>query len=156
VSFSKIRIQLNCLLKQWKTKSGRRYRLQGQHPSSHKQVVNLDARRASLRRQPCRWQGVREGSDDPVHDVILKSEDILEIAVEPVGPNVPTTGGVDELNRYAHARCRTSYATFYNVGDSKLAGSPAHIDISVLVDEGGMSCDHEQASDFGEIGDQIF
>src|SRR5262249_59862481 len=44
----------------------------------------------------------RERADDLPHPLVLGCEDVGEIAIEPLGPQMPAAAGIDELRRDAH------------------------------------------------------
>jgi hypothetical protein len=53
-----------------------------------------------------RTKGDLERVDDPVGDVVLHLEDISQIAVVAVGPQVAAIGRIDELRRDTNALAR--------------------------------------------------
>src|SRR5262245_62771309 len=44
----------------------------------------------------------RQRADDLLHHLVLRREDVREIAIEPLSPEMPAVAGIDELRRDAH------------------------------------------------------
>ena len=62
-----------------------------------------------------------ERVDDPVRDVVLDLEDIGQIAVVAVGPEMRAVGRVDELRRDPHAIAGAADRAFEHRAHAKLA-----------------------------------
>src|SRR5438128_429644 len=87
---------------------------------------------------------------------ILDGENISEIAVESIGPDVTAVPAVDELSGDANARGRFSHAAFKDEIDLEVLRDLLHIHRFALVSEDGVAGDDEQPRDLGKIGDDVF
>src|ERR1700678_1930971 len=65
-------------------------------------------------------------------------------AIEPVGPKVRASGGIDELSRDTHSVCRLANAPFQHVAYAKLTSDLLHRDRASLVSEARVAGDDEQ------------
>jgi hypothetical protein len=97
----------------------------------------------------------RQRLDDLVHDLVLCGEDVVQLAVEAVGPQMAAALGVDQLGGDAHAVAGLADRAFQHEAHAELAADLLHLHRPALVGEGGIARDHEQRLDLGEIGDQV-
>ena len=65
---------------------------------------------------------------DPMRDVILNLEDIGQVAVVAVSPQMRAVSRVDELRRDTHTIARPADRAFEDRSHAKLATNGAHID----------------------------
>jgi hypothetical protein len=93
---------------------------------------------------------------DLLGHLVLHREDVLEVAVEAVGPDVAAALGVDELHVDAHLHAGTAHAAFEHVAHAELAAHLLDVDALLLVRERRVARDHEQARDLGNVGDDVF
>jgi hypothetical protein len=84
------------------------------------------------------------------------SEDVLEVAVEAIGPDVAAARGVDELHVDAHLHAGAAHAAFEHVAHAELPAHLLDVDALLLVGERRVARDHEQAGDLGDVGDDVF
>ena len=97
----------------------------------------------------------RQRADDLLHHFVLGREDVGQLAIEPVGPEMPAAPGIDELGGDAYAIAGLADAALEHEPHAELAADLLHLDRLALVGEGGVPRDHEQAGDLRKIGDQV-
>src|SRR5262245_56601851 len=94
---------------------------------------------------------------DRAYDVrshlVLQIEDILQRAIEAVGPEMHPGGGVDELACDTHPVCRLAHAPLEHVADAQLAAHLLYIDCSSLVGKARIARDHEHPAHTGQGSD---
>src|SRR5262249_17768556 len=98
----------------------------------------------------------RERADDLLYHLVLRREDVREIAIESLGPEMPAAAGVNELRRDAHAIAGLADAALEHEANTQVAPDLLHFDRPTLVGEGGIARDDEQARDLREVGNQVF
>lgn len=81
---------------------------------------------------------------DTLGNPVLQLEDILQIAVETVRPEIGARRGIDELAGDAKLVATAADAALEHVGHAKLLPNLADIGRSALVGERGVAGDHEQ------------
>ena len=69
-----------------------------------------------------------DGAGDPLGDVILEVEEVVDDAVVAVGPEMRAGNGVDELRRDADAVAGLAHAPFEHVAHAEGAGDLADVD----------------------------
>ena len=89
----------------------------------------------------------RQRADDLLHYLVLRREDVREIAVEPLGPEMPAGAGIDELRRDAHAFAGLADAALEHKAHAQVAPDLLHFDRPTPVGEGGVAGDYKQARD---------
>ena len=97
-----------------------------------------------------RWSGGQpqaERTDDLVRDLVLHGEDVGEIPVVTVCPDVHSRRGVDQLGGDAHPIVDLPHTAFDHVSDAQLATNLGHADRTALVGEGLIARDNLQAGD---------
>ena len=92
--------------------------------------------------------------DDPGH-LILDGEDVLELAVVSLGPDMPVGLRVDELNGDADAIGDLAHASFENVVHIEFTRDLLHLYRLPLVDEGRIARDDEQIAEARQLGDDV-
>jgi hypothetical protein len=97
-----------------------------------------------------------QGGDDRRGHLVLDREQVLELAVVALGPDVPVGFGIDQLHGYAHPVARLAHAAFDHVLDAEFGRHVLNPDRPVLVDEGRVARDHEQVAKPRELGDDVF
>ena len=85
------------------------------------------------------------GHHDFLGDVVLKGEQIGEIAVVAFRPYVGAVDRVDELGNDADPITGSLYAAFEHVSDPLLLGHLLHRDGLALVGEGGVAGDDQKS-----------
>ena len=96
-----------------------------------------------------------QGGDDRRRDLVLDREDVLELAVVALGPDVPVGLGIDQLHRDAHAVARLAHAALDHVLHAELRRHLLDADRAVLVHEGRVARDDEQVAKARERGDDV-
>src|SRR5262249_49368000 len=86
----------------------------------------------------------RNRADDALGHLVLELEDVLERAVETVGPQMRPARRLDELRRDAHAVGCFAHAAFEHISNTKLATDLLHVRRMALVGETRVARDHEQ------------
>ena len=90
-------------------------------------------------------QRERQRADDLLYHLVLRREDVREIAIEPLGPEMPAGAGIDELRRDAHALAGLADAALEHKAHAQVAPDLLHFDRPALVGEGRVAGDYEQA-----------
>ena len=89
-------------------------------------------------------------------DFILDRENVSQIAVVTVCPDVSTVLSANQLSRDADARPGLPHTSLQNEINAEALRHCRHLDRFALVSEDGVPCHHEQAGNFREIGDDVF
>src|SRR5262249_56403206 len=87
----------------------------------------------------------RERAHDLLHHLVLGREDVGEIAIEPLGPQMPAAAGIDELRRDAHAIAGLADAALEHEAHAEIPSDLLHFDGLALVDAGAAALDDAQA-----------
>src|SRR6476646_5656396 len=81
---------------------------------------------------------------DLAREFVLHGENIGEITIEALGPDMRTALCVDELAGNADAVARLAHTTFQHVAHAEVTTDLLHIDRLALVGEGRVACDYMQ------------
>ena len=92
---------------------------------------------------------------DLLGDVVLHREDVVQLAVVLLGPDVLAAPGVDQLAGDAQPPAGRAHAALQHVAHAEVARDLAHVDRAALVGEGRVAGDHEQPAQPGERGDDV-
>ena len=124
--------------------------------------------RARIRRRPCsRWACARRGRAPPPRrrpgsvatmargDLVLEREDVLQVAVVALGPDVVVGFGIDQLHRDAHPVAGLAHAAFDDVLHAELARDLLHVHRLALVLERGVARDDEQVAEARQVGQDV-
>ena len=85
--------------------------------------------RLALRSETLRGVKVRlDRGDNAFGDLILKGEEIHELAVVALGPHLQSRRRIDQLRGYPHALARSSDAAFQDIPDAQLAADLLRVD----------------------------
>ena len=103
-----------------------------------------------------RQQGDPELLDDGLGNLVLDRENVGQVAVVAIGPDVATASAVDQLGVDPDPRARLADAPLEDVADPEFGGDLGQIGRLALVGETGVAPDHEQTADLAEVGDDIF
>jgi hypothetical protein len=90
-----------------------------------------------------------DGGDDISGDFILDREDVVQLAVVPMGPNVFAGRCVNKLPRDADPSTRGPDAAFEDISDRELQGDLPNVDGSPLVGKSRIARDDEEPSQVG-------
>ena len=93
--------------------------------------------------------------DDRRGHLVLDGEDVLELAVVALGPDVPVGDRIDQLHGDADPVARLAHAALDHVLDADLLREVLDPDRLALVDEGRVARDHEQLAEAGQRGDDV-
>jgi len=99
----------------------------------------------------CRLDDPSDTDGDPV----LELEDILQRAVETVGPNMHPTERIDQLRGDALASASLAHRAFEHITHAELASDLLHVDCLALVREARIAGDDEEPADARERGDDL-
>src|SRR5262245_9524824 len=80
---------------------------------------------------------------EPGGDLVLKSEQIASVAVEPLRPEMRVGRGINQLGIDADLAARPPDAAFEHIAYTELATDLLRVDGLVPVDERGIARDHE-------------
>ena len=94
-------------------------------------------------------------TDDLVGDVVLQLEDIGQLAIVSVRPQMHAVRGIDQLSGDAHPAGGLAHAALENVPDAELACDVANVDRFTLEGESGIARDDEEPSLPGQPGDDV-
>src|SRR5208282_6860557 len=92
---------------------------------------------------------------DPRRDLVLQGEQVADITVEPLGPELRTGFGIDELNVDPYLVGGPLDAALEDVTHAQFSADPLDIIVS-LVGESGVAGDHQASLDARDVGRQIF
>ena len=81
---------------------------------------------------------------DRMGDFILNCEDVSQIAIKSLSPNVVAVAGADEFTRHADARARFAHAAFENVIHPEIARDLLHLYRFAFVSENSVARDDEE------------
>ena len=94
-------------------------RVHEQNAPANEEVVCFDVRRAAARHRRVERQHVREGRDDLAYDLVLQGEDVRQVAVEPLGPELPVPRRVGELNADSDPARDAAHAALDDIADAE-------------------------------------
>src|SRR5208282_5636436 len=92
---------------------------------------------------------------DPRRDLVLQGEQVADIAVETLGPELRTGFGIDELDIDPYLVAGPLYAALEDVTHAQFSADPLDV-IVALVGESGVAGDHQASLDARDVGRQIF
>src|SRR6266513_4196434 len=92
---------------------------------------------------------------DRMSDFILNCEDVSQIAIKSLSPNVVAVVGADEFTSHAHARTRFTHAAFENVIHPEIVRDLLHLYGFAFVSEKSVARDAEEPGDLREIGNDV-
>ena len=106
-----------------------------------------------------RFLAIRERDPERRHDLlgdfVLNVENIINVPVETLGPNMTAVMGVDELSGDPQAIAAASNTAFQDIAHVQFTGELARINRVVLVGEGRIAGDHAHPGDLRQGGDNI-
>jgi len=114
------------------------------------EIVRFDALWRFAIRQLADSELPEQGLDDASDDLVLHREDVGEITIEPLGPEMAAAFlRVDQLGVDADARRRASRTALQDIADAEFPSDPADIDRLVLEGEAGVAGDDEEPGRLG-------
>src|SRR6266404_4549930 len=90
-----------------------------------------------------------------VGDFVLNSEDVGQVAIKTLGPDMTAVLAANELSSYPHARSGFPHASLQDKSNAKLLTDLLHFYGLVFVGKGGVARDNEQAGDLGQVSDDV-
>src|SRR5215470_8180962 len=87
--------------------------------------------------------------------LVLEVEDIFQLALETIGPQMRAGIRVNQLSRDADAIAALTYRTLEHVTHTQFPTNPFHVYCLALVGEGRIAGDYEQPTDAGQRGDDL-
>jgi hypothetical protein len=97
-----------------------------------------------------------EGRRDGGADLVLEGEQVRDLAIIGLGPDVLAGGCVDQLRRDADAIAGAAHAAFHHVTSAELGAHPLQVAVAAAVLEARVARDHREGAPGGEPRDQIF
>ena len=94
--------------------------------------------------------------DNRARDLVLHVEDVFELAVVPLGPQLIAVRRVDELRGDAHARARLAHAALEHVPHLQALRDLADLDRLALERERGRARGDVKSFDLGQRVDDLF
>ena len=108
--------------------------------------------------QPARLAGDQldfECGHDLQRQLVLNGEDVGEITIEAVGPDMAAADRIDQLRRDPDPPARLAHATLEYVANTECARHLGDRNRLPLIDKGRIPRDHVQPRQLGEIGDDV-
>ncbi len=113
-------------------------------------------RRAGLRADTLGLQELRlDCSDNLPGDFVLQGEDVCQIAVVAVGPDVVIRRGIDQLRGNAHTITALAHAALQHVAHAQFAGDALNVDRLALVGERRIARDDEEPAQLRQTSDDV-
>src|SRR4051812_15578081 len=95
-------------------------------------------------------------SDDGLSNLVLNREHIDKVPVVSLRPNLGASGGVAELRRNAYTVAVLAHATLDHIADAQFLSDLLHVDGSAFEYERRVARDHEEPTELGQGGDDVF
>jgi len=92
---------------------------------------------------------------EPARYLVLQSEQIARVNVEPLGPQMRVGRGIDQLGADAEPVARPPDASFQHITHPELAADLLRVDGLVPVGKRGVARDHEHVLEPRQVGCQI-
>ena len=105
--------------------------------------------------QPRRLDAAEERRCDRRGDLVLDGENVFELSVVALGPDVGFSLAVDELHGHSDPVHRLAHASLDDVVDPEFAGDLLRLDRLSLVDEHGVARDHQKLTEARQLGDDV-
>jgi hypothetical protein len=90
------------------------------------------------------------------HDLVLKIEQVGDVFVESVGPEMRAGFGVDKLGVDAHPVLIALHRAFEHVPHVELLADLLGVEVLALVGERSIARDHETVADARQVGGEVF
>ena len=95
-------------------------------------------------------------TDDASRDLVLYGEDVHQLAIVPIGPQVGSAAGIDQLGRNADAVAAFAHAPFHEIPYTQLPRYLPKVFVNVAIDKRRVARDHEQRVKARQICDDVF
>jgi hypothetical protein len=96
-----------------------------------------------------------ERLDDGLRDLVLQREDVVQVPVVALGPDVIVARCEDQLCGDPYAAARLAHAPFQHVTHVELARDLRDFDVPALVDEGAVARNDDERRDLGQVRDDV-
>jgi hypothetical protein len=107
----------------------------------------------------CSLAVLQDPLNDPCHDaprdLFLNGEDILNGAVISIGPEVRSSGRLDELGCDPNPMTRPTHAALDDVTCAQHAADLAYVDVPSPKGKGGVPRNHKKLAEARQLGDNI-
>ena len=94
--------------------------------------------------------------DDRLRDLVLQGEDVVQVAVVALGPDVIAARAFDQLGGDAHALAGLAHAALEHMTDLELPRDLGHVDVFALERKGRIAGDHRKRGDLAQVGGDVF
>jgi len=94
-------------------------------------------------------------ADNRLRNLVLEREDVVQVAIVALRPDMAAGGAVDQLRGDPHPAARLAHAAFDNVADLELARDLRNVHVLALEHEGGVARGDPERGHLGEIGDDV-
>jgi hypothetical protein len=113
--------------------------------AAEKRIISIDVGRLAFgkARLFCWAERHFERVDDPARDIVLDLENIGQIAVVTIAPEMSAAFRVDELRGDAHALAGPPDRAFEHGADTELPADGANVDRAALVGEARIAGDYD-------------
>ena len=127
-------------------------------PRHQEELVGLGAARAALpdRLFLAGQQLQLHRGDDRLRNLVLQREDVVEVAVVALRPQVAAGRAVDQLRGDAHALAGLAHAALEHVADPELPRELPDVDVLALERERRVARGDRERGDLAEVGDDVF
>ena len=102
-----------------------------------------------------RFDPAGERADDRAAHLVLDGEDVLDLAVVALGPDVPVGLGIDQLHGDSDTVAGFANAPLDDIVNSELARDVLDLDRPALVHERRVSGDNQEIAEPGQLGDDV-
>jgi hypothetical protein len=96
-----------------------------------------------------------ERRNDRLRDFVLQRENVVEVAVVALGPDVAASRAIDKLSSDPDTAARFAHAAFEQVAHLELPRDLRRIDVLALEREGGVARGDPERRDLGKVGDDV-
>ena len=127
--------------------------LAGEHVFVGRHVLGPLALGALVRR---RLDAAAQRRDDRRRHLVLDRENVLELAVVALGPDMRLGLAVDQLHGDAHAVAGLAHASLDHVVDAEFARDVLRLHRLALVGEDGVARDDQEVAEARQLGDDVF
>ena len=124
---------------------------------AHHQIPGIEAaRRLVLRAKTFGGIEMRlDRGNDRLGDLVLHGEDVGDVAVVALGPQMAAGGDIVELRGNAHLVAAPAHAAFDDVAHAEIMRDLVDVDRAALVDKRRVARDDEEPPQLGQRGDDV-
>src|SRR6516164_6970969 len=88
--------------------------------------------------------------------LVLKLEDVLQFAIEPISPDVSPRSAIDQLTRDPHSPGRLAHTAFEHITNPQFATHLLDVNRLALVGERRVASDNKKRFEARQRGDDVF